>query len=619
MEKEIVVSIENENLINANLNDNEEYLNASLENDVLKLAELEGEDGATFIPNVSDDGIISWTNNKNLENPKPVNIKGENAISEKNIIGNEIIITDANETYTLKTIKVDGKTVQNGIPTPDNPIEIENVKGYRNNFDGNVETGTISATDGTNVPADNAWRSTNHIPIKELTNTININEKIFTGTVGRFYWYDENKKYISNVLIDKLPYTFTAPSNTKYFKFFILNNVADINSKVMINEGNISRPYVSYGSNYLELKANGKNFLPNNAKSKSINGLTFTINDDKSITINGTASDNTTLDLFGENREANKIIKLNQSIWFSFDKEFIDGIVIDLYKNDSEYFDYTNGNRKIEINEEVNVNSAVLTVLKGKTFFNKTIYPMIRLATIEDDTYEQFRENSILINLQNNELCNNDTLIVQNGTVKVDKNIKMLELTGEENWQFNKDIGGYFQYYIKIENAKPNGISNYFKYSLTGYVEGNKFYISTIGNFVFMHPTYQGKDIEGLENWKKFLKDMKLKGTPVIIQYEMITNEFIQLSGNCDLNAYEQHTTITNNDKLQPNMEVTYFTEFKGDQIEIPELLNKIYPINSAYISFSEEKPNILFGGDWELCETNNIGEIKVYIWKRIS
>jgi hypothetical protein len=36
-----------------------------------------GENGATFIPNVSQSGIISWTNNKGLENPTPVNIKGE--------------------------------------------------------------------------------------------------------------------------------------------------------------------------------------------------------------------------------------------------------------------------------------------------------------------------------------------------------------------------------------------------------------------------------------------------------------------------------------------------------------------------------------------------------------
>ena len=37
----------------------------------------DGEDGATFYPSVSADGTLSWTNDKGLENPKPVNIKGE--------------------------------------------------------------------------------------------------------------------------------------------------------------------------------------------------------------------------------------------------------------------------------------------------------------------------------------------------------------------------------------------------------------------------------------------------------------------------------------------------------------------------------------------------------------
>lgn len=36
-----------------------------------------GENGATFIPSVSEDGVISWTNDKDLENPTPVNIKGK--------------------------------------------------------------------------------------------------------------------------------------------------------------------------------------------------------------------------------------------------------------------------------------------------------------------------------------------------------------------------------------------------------------------------------------------------------------------------------------------------------------------------------------------------------------
>lgn len=37
----------------------------------------DGKDGATFTPSVSEDGVISWTNDRELPNPAPVNIKGE--------------------------------------------------------------------------------------------------------------------------------------------------------------------------------------------------------------------------------------------------------------------------------------------------------------------------------------------------------------------------------------------------------------------------------------------------------------------------------------------------------------------------------------------------------------
>ena len=37
---------------------------------------IHGDDGATFYPAVSEDGVLSWTNDKALENPKEVDIKG---------------------------------------------------------------------------------------------------------------------------------------------------------------------------------------------------------------------------------------------------------------------------------------------------------------------------------------------------------------------------------------------------------------------------------------------------------------------------------------------------------------------------------------------------------------
>lgn len=39
-------------------------------------AGADGENGATFRPFVSNAGVLSWTNDKGLSNPEPVNIKG---------------------------------------------------------------------------------------------------------------------------------------------------------------------------------------------------------------------------------------------------------------------------------------------------------------------------------------------------------------------------------------------------------------------------------------------------------------------------------------------------------------------------------------------------------------
>lgn len=37
----------------------------------------QGPAGPVYVPSVSSDGVISWTNNGNLENPEPVSVKGE--------------------------------------------------------------------------------------------------------------------------------------------------------------------------------------------------------------------------------------------------------------------------------------------------------------------------------------------------------------------------------------------------------------------------------------------------------------------------------------------------------------------------------------------------------------
>lgn len=54
----------------------EEAIEELLEQEVEGVIIPNGDDGATYTPAVSADGTLSWTNDKGLDNPEPVNIRG---------------------------------------------------------------------------------------------------------------------------------------------------------------------------------------------------------------------------------------------------------------------------------------------------------------------------------------------------------------------------------------------------------------------------------------------------------------------------------------------------------------------------------------------------------------
>ena len=76
---------------------------------------VDKDSGATFIPSVSEEGIISWTNDKKLPNPKPVNIMGikgddgEDGVSvikaELNDQGELVFTLSNSTTYNIGIIK----------------------------------------------------------------------------------------------------------------------------------------------------------------------------------------------------------------------------------------------------------------------------------------------------------------------------------------------------------------------------------------------------------------------------------------------------------------------------------------------------------------------------------
>jgi hypothetical protein len=75
-----------------------------------ELGGVPGKDGATFTPSVDSDGNLSWTNDRGMENPATVNIKGAKGdkgdpggISGGILTG--ILVAQNNTAYTTKQVR----------------------------------------------------------------------------------------------------------------------------------------------------------------------------------------------------------------------------------------------------------------------------------------------------------------------------------------------------------------------------------------------------------------------------------------------------------------------------------------------------------------------------------
>ena len=126
----------------------------------------------------------------------------------------------------------------------------------------------------------------------------------------------------------------------------------------------------------------GKNLLNNTATSQTISGVTFTVNEDGSVTCNGTATNNIFFSLT-ENNSIENIILNGCPAGGSGDSYLVRAIDTNgrVLKTDfgegTEVFNLINARIQIRIAKDYICN-------------NLTFYPMIRLATIEDDTYEPY-------------------------------------------------------------------------------------------------------------------------------------------------------------------------------------------------------------------------------------
>lgn len=111
---------------------------------------VKGDTGATYTPTVSQEGVISWTNNGELPNPDPIDITGPqgfspvaNVVKENGV--STITITDSTGTTTAEV--TDGNisdVIVNGTSVVDNGIaNIDIVENYATGLTGCILSGMV--------------------------------------------------------------------------------------------------------------------------------------------------------------------------------------------------------------------------------------------------------------------------------------------------------------------------------------------------------------------------------------------------------------------------------------------------------------------------------------------
>lgn len=185
--------------------------------------------------------------------------------------------------------------------------------------------------------------------------------------------------------------TFSTDENTNFItiRFGAMNAGDSITySHIQLEEGSTATDYEPYGYK-VPVVINGKNLLNTKLSTTQLGaGITFQKNNDGTVVLNGTPSSNFSLLAFP--------VYLNAATYvLSGCPESQDNTKLRCDLRDSQYatvggYDIGNG-VIISVNSPGNYFFGI-RVGAGYNCNNLKFYPMIRLSTIEDDTYEQYIE-----------------------------------------------------------------------------------------------------------------------------------------------------------------------------------------------------------------------------------
>lgn len=407
------------------------------------------EDGT--IHSIGGGGTAGTTDYEDLENKPSINgieLSGNKTLSELGIASAGDLST-ANENINVNSEKISEVEVKVDTIIEKAELNIKNsAKGENLHLTDSanskaVEFGLYGKAEqkqysGKNLLPNNAISQT----INGVTFTVSIDSSV---TLNGIATNDINNFYLNqgNINLDNMFATCDGIENLSGIYFAINNgiqtfNVYGTNKKVALNgtmnyarlyidsgatfnnatikpmisvEGGEYEPYVggipspnpdypqeitvSGSDGSVEVVSCGKNLLKNTTVSKTIDGVTFTVNEDGSVTANGTATADAHFKL-RPTCEANALYQYNGCILSGTTGGSASTYMLAIQQKDSPWKMYgmsTNGDSVIKISDDDStLVNFFIKICKDVTVTNQTFYPMIRLASDTDSTYEPYKE-----------------------------------------------------------------------------------------------------------------------------------------------------------------------------------------------------------------------------------
>lgn len=249
-----------------------------------------------------------------------------------------------------------------------------------------------------------------------------------TPTYGTVSNYEATKKYQAtvgngNLNAGRYSWTITIEEENDYrFSYWMHSPSAEVTiSDIQLESGSVMtdfEPYVggiaspnpdypqeitvSGSDGSVEVVICGKNLLKNLASSHVYNGITFTVNDDDgSVTANGTSTGDIWVNLTGANSvkldlDGNYILSgcpiggsVSKYALTAVDRGTDDAKDVSVYRDEGKGVNV--------LFDSTHYYKIFIRVYSGATLNNLTYYPMIRLASDTDSTYQPYTETTSTI------------------------------------------------------------------------------------------------------------------------------------------------------------------------------------------------------------------------------